>query len=186
MGIAMGFVFLGLELVCIALTILAIVRNGFARLNSAVGIARDGFPPGTKVPPWSLADIEGHLRVTPALNHWQFLVFVDQSLASFPELISGMHRLDREIQEVEVLIISRESREDCQETAALLGLQVSVVPVEPVFYERFRVRIMPFAFLLDPDGSVHWVGLVNTEEQLFHAWRMSRVGAYEGSSLQEV
>jgi|SRR5579863_3606413 len=186
MVIAMGLIFLGLELACVALILLAIVRTGFARLNSPIGITRDGFPPGTVAPTWSLPDLEGHAHVTPTGDHWQFLIFADQSLASFPELVAGMHRLAQEVKELEVLVISQESRSDCQVTAQQLELQVPLVPASAAFYERFRVRVMPFAFLLDPRGIVRWVGLVNTEPQLFHAWLMSRASVHEANAFQKV
>src|SRR5438045_4284363 len=124
MDVAIGVTFLGLELAFIALVLLAIVRTGFVRLSSPIGIARDGFPPGKAVPSWSLPDLEGHLRVTPAGDHWQLLVFANRSLASFPELVSGMHHLNQNAQELEVLVLSQDSTEDCRETAQELDLQV--------------------------------------------------------------
>ena len=42
MDVAIGVTFLGLELAFIALVLLAIVRTGFVRLSSPIGIARDG------------------------------------------------------------------------------------------------------------------------------------------------
>ena len=182
MNVAIAVTFLGLELVCIVLALLAIVRTGFLRLNSSIGIARDGFPPGKAVPPWSLPDLEGHLRVTPAGDHWQLLIFADQSLEAFPELVSGMHYLSQNAQELEVLIISQASREDCRATAQELDLQVPIVPVDPAFYERFRVRVMPFTFFLDPGGIVRWLGLINKEEQLLHAWHMAQVPLHHNES----
>src|SRR5205823_10271722 len=107
-------------------------------------------------------------------DHWQLLIFANGSLVAFPDLIAGMHHLAQTVQELEVSILSNESREECAVTAQGLDLQVPVVPVDPAFYDRFRVRVMPFAFFLDPRGFVRWVGLVNTEAQLFHAWRMAQ------------
>ena len=185
MDFALGVIFLTLELVCIALALLAIMRTGFARLGSAIGIARDGFPPGKKVPSWSLPDIEGHLRVTPAGDHWQLLAFANRSLVAFPEAIAGIHHLAHSARELEVLILSNESREDCVITAEGLDLQVPIVPVDPALYDRFRVRVMPFAFLLDPHGIVRWVGLIKSEDQLLHAWHMSQATVHEGVSSQE-
>ena len=185
MDFALGVIFLILESVCIALALLAIVRTGFARLGSAIGIARDGFPPGKTVPAWSLPDIEGHLRVTPAGDHWQLLTFANRSLVAFPEVIAGIHHLAQSARELEVLILSNESREDCAITAEGLDLQVPIVPVEPALYDRFRVRVMPFAFLLDPHGIVRWVGLIKSEDQLLHAWHMSQATVHEGVSSQE-
>lgn len=186
MDVAIGITFLILELVLIALILLAIVRTGFARLNSSIGIARDGFPPGKPVPSWSLPDLEGHLRVTPAGDHWQLLIFANRSLVAFPELIEGIHHLAQKAQELEVLILSYESRRECEITAQGLDLQVPLVPVDPAFYERFRVRVMPFAFFLNPGGIVRWVGLVNTEALLVHAWQMIQANAYTGGLSKEV
>lgn len=186
MDVAIGVTFLCLELAFIALVLLAIMRTGFARLGSSIGIARDGFPPGKAVPSWSLPDLEGHLRVTPAGEHWQLLVFANRSLVAFPDLIAGMHHLAQTVQELEVLILSYESKEDCEVTAQGLELQVPMVPVDRAFYDRFRVRVMPFAFFLDPHGIVRWVGLVNTEALLFHAWRMAQAAIHEEYSSQEV
>jgi len=185
MEVALGVTFLGLELVLIALALLAIVRTGFARLNSSIGIARDGFPPGTTVPPWSLPDLQGHLRITPAGNHWQLLIFANRALVAFPELIDGMHHLARAAHDLEILILSYEDKEFNIVTAQGLDLQVPVVPVDFAFYERYRVRVMPFAFFLAPQGIVRWVGLVDTEAQLFHTWHMIRATTYAGNSLKE-
>ena len=182
MNVAIGVTFLGLELLCIALVLLAIVRTGFARLSSSAGIARDGFPPGRQVPSWSLPDLEGRLRVTPAGDHWQLLVFANRSLASFPELVSGMHHLSQSAQELEVLVISQDSPQDCRDTAQELDLQIPIVPVDSAFYDRFRVRVMPFTFFLDPHGIVRRIGLISKEEQLIHAWRMAQVPLYHNES----
>lgn len=175
MDVTIGVTFLGFGLMFITLALLAIVRTGFIRLSSSIGIGRDGFPPGKAAPSWSLPDLEGHLRVTPAGDHWQLLVFANRSLATFPELISGMHHVSQNAQELEVLLISQDSPADCRDSAEELNLQVPIVPVDPAFYDRFRVRVMPFVFFLDPRGIVRWVGLVNTETQLIHAWRIAQV-----------
>lgn len=182
MGVATGFVFLGVEFVFIILCLLAIVRTGFVRLNSSVGIARDGFPPGKAVPSWSLPDVERHLRITPTGTHWQFLIFTDHSLVSFPELIVGMKSLVQQTDDLEVLILSRDDIEICKAIADGLEQQIPVVPVDQTFYDRFRVRVIPFAFLLDPGGIVYWVGLAKTEAQLLHAWRMAQATTYAGNA----
>ncbi len=172
---SIGILFVIVELVFIVLALLAIARTGYLRLSSSMGVARDGFPPGKSVPTWSLPDLDGRLRVVPAGDHWQLLVFANQSLEAFPELINGMHYLSQHEQDLEVLVISRDSKEDCRNLVQELQLQVSIVPVDPAFYDRFRVRVMPFVFFLDPGGIVRWIGLVGGEEPLIHAWRMAQV-----------
>ncbi|HZU69425.1 MAG TPA: redoxin domain-containing protein [Ktedonobacteraceae bacterium] len=182
MGISILFIVV--ELVLIVLALLAIARTGYLRLSSSIGIARDGFPPGKSAPSWSLPDLDGHLRVVPARDHWQLLIFANQSLEAFPELIDGMHYLSRHEQDLEVLVISRDSREDCRNLVQEQRLQVPIVPVDPAFYDRYRVRVMPFVFFLDPDGIVRWVGLVGAEEPLIHAWRMAQVPLRSGEASE--
>ncbi len=182
MDVAFGIIFLGVELVFLALVFLAIIRTGFARLGSSIGIARDGFPPGKVVPAWSLPDIDGRLHVTPAGDHWQLLVFANRALVGFPELIEGMHAISKTVEDLEVLVLSSEDQEHNIVTAQGLDLQVPIVTVDQSFYDRFRVRVMPFAFFLDPRGIVRWVGLVSTEDQLFHAWRMAQANVLVGTT----
>jgi hypothetical protein len=186
MDLAMGILFLGVAFALIALTLLATLRTGFARLNSSIGILRDGFPPGKPSPPFSLPDLEGHLRVAPAGDHWQLLYFANLSLVGFPDLVAGINRLAQTVQELEVLILSHEDRQHCEALSQGLDLQVPVVPVAPQVYERFRVRVVPFAFLLDPHGIIRWVGVANTAEQLFHLWRIGQASVRQSSSSVRV
>lgn len=166
--------FLVLEFLLIVFVLLAILRTGFAQLESSVGIQRDGLLPGKAAPSWSLLDLAGHLRTTPAGDHWQLLVFADHSLASFLDVVAGMNHLVTSSQDLEVLMLSREGRELCESTARALDLHVPIIPVDQRLYDGFRVRVMPFAFLLDARGVVRWRSLVNREEQLTHAWHTIR------------
>jgi hypothetical protein len=184
MDVAEGIAFLGAELVLIALMLLALVRTGFARLESSTGILRDGLPVGKAAPSWSLPDITGQRRGSPAMNRWQFLIFTDHSLVAFPHLAAGMNHLGLTIPELEILMLSRDSRELCKATVQGLGLRIPLVPVDQAFYRRFRVRVMPFAFLLDPGGTIRWVGLVNTETQLTHVWQIIRATEDMGSAAK--
>lgn len=182
-----GIIFLGVAVVLILLSLLAMVSMGFKQLNSSVGITRDGIPVGRAFQPWTLPDLEGHIHGTP--NHvssrWQLLIFADRSLVAFPSLVTGIHHFVQSVQEVEVLICSRDPRNVCEATMQGLGLQVPVISVNQTFYDRFHVRVMPFAFLLDPLGTIHWKGLLNTEAQLFHIWRMIHSVALEESFVKK-
>lgn len=186
MDVIVGLTFLGVEVLFIVLALLLIVQIGFARLESIVGIERDGFPPGEAVPLWSLPDLTGQIRKTPDGNRWQFLIFVNYGLVGFPDLIVGMHDLATTVDELEVIVLSNGSKDICEAMARGLNLQVPVIPVNSNFYDRYRVRVMPFAFLLDPNGVVHWTGLVNTRELLFHVWYLSRAMEAKESVSKEV
>jgi len=62
------FFFVGVIL--LLLSLLLILRTGFARLESGIGRARDGFPPGRMLPHWRLPDLTGKIRGTPSREHW--------------------------------------------------------------------------------------------------------------------
>lgn len=165
--------FIAVALGLMAATVLLVIHTGFARLNSIIGIMGDGLPMGQLVPSWKLPDVHGILHQTPALDRWQFLIFIDKSLGGYPLLISGMHILSAET-ELEVLQLSRDSKAFCAAMACGLDLRIPVISVPSTLYDQYRVRIMPFAFLLDPAGHVHWRGLVNSGEQMKHLWRLVR------------
>jgi hypothetical protein len=57
------------------------------------------------------------------------------------------------------------------------GLDIPIVPVSEDFYHRHRVRVMPFMFVVDPDGLVRSVGLANREDTVLTIWRKARLGA---------
>lgn len=185
MQMTTSIAFVVLAFLLIVFVLLAIIRTGFAQLESSIGIQRDGLPPGKVVPSWSLLDLAGHLRTTPAGDHWQLLVFADHSLASFLDVVAGMNHLVTATQDLEVLMLSREERELCESTARVLDLHVPIVPVDQRLYDAFRVRVMPFAFLLDSRGVVRWRSLVNREEQLSHAWHTIRSLEQQYSISQE-
>jgi len=173
MDTALGITFLGTELVLIVFVLFAIARTGFARLESSIGIMSDGIPIGKAAPPWNLPDLQGVFQSTPTHDTWQFLIFADRSLGGFLPVIAGMHALSVE-DTLQVLQLSRDSQEFCAAMARGLDLQVPVVPVEDSLYDQFRVRVMPFGFLIDPTGVVRWRGLVSSEEQMRHVWHLIR------------
>mgnify|MGYP001271790443 CR=1 FL=1 len=174
MGVGLGIAFLATETVLVVLTLLALVRTGFARLESSVGLWKDGLAVGKNAPPWTLTDTAGKLQRIPSHHHWQLLLFTDHSLMSFPSVLVGINHLVDFAHDLEVLVLISQDRKFCQSIARELRLLAPVVPVDQTFYQRYGVRVMPFVTLLDPNGIVRWVGLINTEAQLFHTWKMVR------------
>ncbi len=179
MDARLGMLFLGVALALIGLVVLAVVRVGFMRLDSTAGVGRDGFRPSSKMPFWRLPDHTGRLRGTPSVDaRWQLLLFADRSLVAFPGIVAGVCHLAANNSDLEAIILSRDSPELCEAMIQGLNLSVPVVPVDQSFYNRFRVRLMPFAFFLDPQGIVRWVGPVHIETQLNMSWQMARASSH--------
>jgi hypothetical protein len=180
----MSIVFLGVEIALIALALLMFVSNGFGRLESSIGIMSDGIVIGKAAPAWNLLDLQGVLQRTPTHDNWQFLIFADRALGSFPLAVAGIHALSVE-DNLQVLVMSRDNEEISTAVARGLNLRVPVVSVEHAFYERFRVRVMPFAFLIDPSGIVRWTDLAISEEQMRHVWHLTRKVEHEIEMIRE-
>lgn len=186
MNIAIGIAFLCLAAIFIVLSLLALLNIGIARLESSVGIARDGILPGKLAPRWAIQDAGGVLRTSPNISRWQFLIFADNCLESFPNLVKGMNHFVIANQNVEVLVLSRNNQALCRITKDVLELNVPIIPVEQSLYNRYHVRVMPFTFLLDPKGTIHQIGLVNTAEQLFKMWHAVEATKHKRDELEGV
>jgi hypothetical protein len=167
-----ALLFIGVAVLLIVAAIMVVIQAGFARLESSIGIMGDGIPVGKVAPSWHLPDLYGVSHGTPTQRNWQFLIFADHSLGGFPLVVAGMHRLSAE-EHLEVILLSRDSPEFCAAMVRGLDLQVPVVHVGNDFYHRFRIRVMPFGFLINPIGIVRWAGLVSSEEQMKHVWHLA-------------
>ena len=174
MDTAVGVSFIAIELTFIVLAGLATLRTGFMRLDSWIGIGGDGLQLGRAAPSWMLPDITGRMHVTPATDHWQILIFANIGIVGLPDLVCGIRNFLSSVDETELLLLSTDTPEECRATVQGLHLQTPIVPVDSGFYNRFRVRVMPYAMILNPQGIVRWQGLVNTEAQLFHMRRMAQ------------
>ncbi len=172
MGLALSILFFAIGGLIILLCVILILQIGFVRLESRIGRARDGYPPGKAVPTWSLPDLTGQIRKSPSRDRWQLLIFANYTIGGFPELISNIRQLALTSTELEIIILA-DAREDfCEAMVRGLELSIPVVSVDQNFYQSFRVRTMPFAFFVDPDGKIHWVGMAGTKALLTHVWQL--------------
>lgn len=165
-----GMIFLGAESAILFMAALAILRIGFMRLESPLGILRDGIRPGKRAPAWQELDSQGRTRGIPTRDRWQFLLFGDRSLVAFPGVVEGANYLAAHEPELDVLVLSRDSAELCHAAEQGLGLRAPVIPVSQSTYHRFNVRVMPLSMIIDPGGVVKWVALVNNAEQMIYGW----------------
>lgn len=60
------------------------------------------------------------------------------------------------------------------ELAATNDLLIPILPVTQRIYNQFRVRVMPFATVLDSDGYVRSSGLINSESAVQDLLRFGR------------
>ena len=178
-GQAVGFIVVGGLFALLG--VLALARIGLLRLESPLGIVRDGLPAGAPAPEWRRADTDGGLREVPA-GRWQLLLFADHSLREFPEVAAALDALLERTPELEAIIVTGRHPELATETARALGLEVPVVGVDSDFYWRHNVRVMPFVLVVDPHGRVRAGGLPNDEARLLMIWDRARLAALSAGS----
>ena len=174
-SVTAGAIYVGAEMLLLFIAALAFVRVGFMRLDSSLGIARDGIAPGKLAPRFALPDVSGVLHSVPADRCWQLLLFGGDALIAFPELVAALNRTF----DFTILVMTQSDRERSLALQQGLGLKVPVIPADQKLYDSFRVRVAPFGYFLDPDGHVRWLGLLNTSDHLLYAWHMAQLHSQE-------
>lgn len=157
-----------------AFAALALLRLATLRLDSPLGRLRDGLLEGTPAPEWELRDAAGRPRRVPHGSKWQLLVFGDYTLVEFPGVVAALRSLEQERDDLEILMLSRVDQKVTVRTAQALNLDVPIVSVDDDLYWRYNVRVMPFVFVVQPDGVVRSSGVVSAEEVLLNMWRVAR------------
>jgi hypothetical protein len=142
---------------------------GASQLHTSAAIAHDGPRPGSRAPALDVPASHGGRLVVPA-GVRQVLLFADHSLIEFPELLAPLTGQPADLPPVAVLGSSDRTSSDL---IAGLGLTVPYAVVPHAIYHRYRIRVMPYAVVIESAGRVVTSGLVNTLHQLDH---LARVG----------
>jgi hypothetical protein len=156
------------------LIVAALFLIGLDRLSGGVAIARDGLRRGSRAPAWRQPDVDGVMRGLPD-GRWKLLAFTDHSLRSFPGVAEALNALHQCEANLDVIVASRAPRSLTKVTFRALGLTVPTVIVDSDFYHRYRVRVKPFATVIDPAGMVRSAGLIGTRDEVLTVWRVGRL-----------
>jgi hypothetical protein len=106
------------------------------------------------------------------------LLFADHSLQAFPLLVDGVRQLREEPDGPDVIVVTPEdTAQVAREAIGRLGLDVPVVAVPPRVYHRYNVRVMPWAFFVDPGGTVWASSLLNLQWQVQKLLAIARARA---------
>jgi len=141
-----------------------LVSLGEKQLHTPLAIAHDGPRVGRPASHLEVRAIDGRAVIVPA-GHRQVLLFGDHSLLDFADLLELLAADDADRPAVVVL-----GSADQTSVSLLEGLELrvpaAIVPHE--VYDRYRIRVMPYAVVVGADGRVVTSGLVNTSFQLRH------------------
>lgn len=142
--------------------VFGLIKLGHIRLDSRLGLVRDGLPAGTPAPTWTRADTTGTEQQSPGSTA-QVLVFTDHSLTEFPELAAGLREISKE--RLQALILTSKDPALTDAVARTYGVAIPIVAGHDL-YARYRVRVVPFAIVVLESGAVGASAYVNSEESL--------------------
>ena len=152
---------------------------GVIYLGTAQGVARDGLSLGQRAPEFSLPGLDG---ATVALRDFRdaplLLVFGSPTCAPCKTLIPDLEAFATEKQsELRVLFLSRGEIEESRRFAQENGARVPIaVHPDEALAEQYKVRVTPFAFLIDREGVVRAKGLANNRDHLDMLLRQAAEG----------
>lgn len=154
-----------LSLVLLVLAVALYVSVGASQLHGPLAIAYDGPRAGRAAPRLDVVTLDGGRVVVPT-GRRQVLLFADHSLMDFEEILELLGSDDRG--GLPDLVVLGSTDRTSAELLRGLELRVPAAMVPHSVYERYRVRVMPYAVIVDADGNAVTSGLVNTQFQLRH------------------
>ncbi len=174
MPTTLGWWFVAVAALLVLVSIVAVVAIGQLRLGTSTGLERDGMVAGAVAPRWELTALDGTPLSSPRPRHWQLLLFADHCLLDFPGVVAGVNSVQAAWPQLEIVILARRGSLPGLSTLPLLGLNVPTIAVDPALYHRYNVRVMPFAIIVSPAGTVAASSLVNHDWQVETLWRNAR------------
>lgn len=168
------------------LVIFILLRQlGVIYLGTAQGVARDGLSQGQRAPEFSLPGLDSRPVALSAFRGMPLvLVFGSPSCAPCKGLLPDLQAFAAEKQdELRVLFLSRGEIEESRRFAQELDVRVPVaVHPDQSLPEQYKVRVTPFAFLIDREGVVRAKGLANNRAHLDMLLQQAAEGHLPGRS----
>jgi hypothetical protein len=154
---------------------------GIAILGTAEGIQRDGLGIGEEAPTiFGITSNDQHSRWLPQLGRPQLLVFASPTCEPCAEISPYLERLSRagaHIQAPAVTAIVAGSSEQARQAEAKFESSFSILADDGTgTFDRFRIRVTPFAFVIGADGRVYSKGPCGHPDALKHLLTSGGVG----------
>lgn len=164
-----GALLLAVLLLMWAMAIVAFAALGIDRLQSAVGLERDGLRLGSCSPVWSLLDTTGSRRRSPS-GKWQLLLFANHGLRSFQRTVAAIQALSAD-SALEIIALAYGESDISGVVLNALLPTVPIVQADVRLYRRYGVRVMPYAIVIDPEGRIRGSDLVEDSDHFLTLWR---------------
>jgi methylamine dehydrogenase accessory protein MauD len=152
-----------------AVIFLILRQLGVMYLGTAQGVARDGLAPGTPAPEFAVEALGGGAMTGAGFRGLPLLlVFGSPTCGPCKALIPDLNVFAREYEgNLRVLFLSRGDADATQAFVEANDVEVPVaVHPDETLAEQFKVRVTPFAHVIDAEGVVQAKGLANNRQHL--------------------
>jgi methylamine dehydrogenase accessory protein MauD len=152
-----------------AVIFLLLRQLGMMYLGTAQGVARDGLAPGTPAPEFAVQALDGATLTSAGLRGLPLLlIFGSPTCGPCKALIPDLNVFAHEHQgALRVLFLSRSEAEPARAFVEENNIEVPVATVpDEALADKFKVRVTPFAHLIDAEGVVQAKGLANNRQHL--------------------
>jgi methylamine dehydrogenase accessory protein MauD len=140
-------------------------------LGGREAIERDGLPLGAVAPPFEAHDAAGRpVQLAHLLGRWSVLIFASPSCGICRELLPTVQSLSRDLGgAADISVLLRGEVEDARLMQESLAGPIRILAIgRNGIAQRYRVRVSPYAQVLDASGRVRAKGLVNTRDHVEH------------------
>ena len=180
-------VLLWLLLIATAVVILGLIRQIgvlHSRIAPAGALMMDkGVEVGQPAPQVTAADRSGQpVNIGYASKRSTLLFFLSPTCPICKSLIPAIKAIDRSSDNVDVIYVSDGDAAAQEKLIAEAGLENSRYVVSPEIGMTFQIGKLPYAALIDVNGTLKAKGLVNSREHLDSLFETEMLGS---SSLQE-
>jgi peroxiredoxin len=155
---------------------MVIRQIGVVYLGSSEGVSRDGLPVGHIAPSFQATRLDGQELTFPDLvPGWRVIIFGRSLCPPCQALVPDLNDVAREKgQAATFLFLSQSDPDTTRVFQEESGIRVPVIWTEDrAISESYRVRVSPFAFVIDPEGIVKAKGLANHRQHLEYLWNQA-------------
>ena len=180
-------VLLWLLLIATALVMLGLIRQIgvlHSRIAPAGALMMDkGVKVGQPAPQVTAADRSGRpVNIGYAGERSTLLFFLSPTCPICKSLLPALKAMDRSSDDLDVIYVSDGDQAAQEKLIADAGLENSRYVVSPDVGMTFQIGKLPYAALIDPQGTLKAKGLVNSREHLDSLFETQMLGS---STLQE-
>jgi methylamine dehydrogenase accessory protein MauD len=180
-------VLLWLLLIATALVMLGLIRQIgvlHSRIAPAGALMMDkGVKVGQPAPQVTAADRSGRpVNIGYAGERSTLLFFLSPTCPICKSLLPALKAIDRSSDDLDVIYVSDGDQAAQEKLIADAGLENSRYVVSPDVGMTFQIGKLPYAALIDPQGTLKAKGLVNSREHLDSLFETQMLGS---STLQE-